>query len=179
TKDGYTFTPQNWTTSNLTADKTLFFQTTINPNPNPFLRGRVTDASGAGLNSIEFHLDGGNYPRTSYSYDNGGYAFICLESGHNYTLTPVSTTYTFSPPNRTFDNLTVGQQNINFVALPSAITISGHATLDGQPLSGVLMRLFNDGNPTSTTTDGAGFYPFTVSAPGRHDLIPSKERYRF
>ncbi|MFL6209579.1 MAG: carboxypeptidase regulatory-like domain-containing protein [Pyrinomonadaceae bacterium] len=179
TKDGYAFAPQNWTTSNLSANANAYFQTTVNPNPNPFLRGHIKDASGAGLYGIELHLDGGAYPRTDYSYDHGVYAFNCLEPGHNYTLTPTSETYAFSPPSRTFNNLTAGQQNLDFVALPKTVTISGHVTLDGQPLSDVLMRLFNDGNPTSTTTDATGFYTFSVSAPGYHDLVPSKPDYRF
>ena len=179
-KDGYVFNPSSRTISSLSAGNNwLAFTATVNPNPRPYLRGRIADASGAGLYGIQLQLDGGAYPRTDYSYTNGNYSFICLEPGHNYTLTPTSSTYTFSPRSRTFDNLTVGQQGMNFVALPAAITISGHATFNGQPLSGVLMKLANNGQITTAMTDNAGFYSFNTPAPGYHDLTPSKEGYRF
>jgi hypothetical protein len=166
TKDGYVFAPQNWTTNNLTANANAYFQATVNPNPNPFLRGHIKDASGAGLYGIELHLDGGAYPRTDYSYDNGVYAFNCLEAQHNYTLTPVSSTYNFLPPSRTFDNLTVGQQGLDFVALPKAVNISGHVTdALGGGLAGVTIMLGGAGQD-SRTTDANGDYTFTNLAGG-------------
>src|SRR5205085_6637542 len=70
-------------------------------------------------------------------------------------------------------------QTGDFVATPNPITISGHITTAGLPLAGALVTLSNDGQPTTTTTDNAGFYTFTTGAPGYHDVIPSKTGFTF
>jgi len=175
-KDGYTFSPSNRTIDNLSYDNGLLFTTTVNPNPPPSIRGRIADASGHNIAGIELQLDGGTYSRTGYTYDS--YAFNCLDPGFNYTLTPSSALYTFTPASRTFNNLTTAQTG-DFTATPNPITISGHVTVSGQPLAGTLVTLYNDGQPTTTTTDNTGFYTFTTGAPGYHDIIPSKDGYTF
>src|SRR5205085_1696017 len=105
-KDGYTFSPSNRTIDNLSYDNGLLFTTTVNPNPPPSIRGRIADASGHNIAGIELQLDGGTYSRTGYTYDSyasgNNYAFNCLDPGFNYTLTPTSALYTFTPANRTF-----------------------------------------------------------------------------
>lgn len=177
-KDGYTFSPASRTINNLSYDQDLPFNTATNPHPLPFVRGRIATTDGTGISGLQLQLTGGTYPRTDYSYTNGNFAFNCLDAGYTYTLTPTSTTFNFTPATRTFADLATGQTG-DFIATPKNITISGHVMTNGQPLAGALLKLVNDGQVTTAPTDSAGFYTFTVSAPGYHDLFAAKDGYTF
>ena len=76
------------------------------------LSGRVTDASNVGLGSVTLTLSG-TQSGTATTDANGNYAFTGLPMGGTYTVTPARSGFVFTPPNRTFTNLS-SNQTANF-----------------------------------------------------------------
>jgi hypothetical protein len=106
---------------------------------------------------------------------NGDYLLDNLPSNGNYTVTPTKTGLSFSPTNRTFNNLTANQ-SADFTTLFYAI--SGRvADSQGAGLGGATLTL--SGTQTGTTeTDANGNYSFpNCAAGGNYIITPSKSSY--
>lgn len=54
--------------------------------------------------------------------------FVRLPQGGNYTITPESPRFTFTPPSRTYDNLSANVTGADFVAALKYVTIGGRIT---------------------------------------------------
>jgi hypothetical protein len=143
----------------------------------PYLvSGRVT-AGGTGLSGVQVALTG---PQTLTATTDGGgfYSFTLMTAADDYTLAVSKPYYNFAPPGRTFHTLSSNQPNIDFTATRQVLTISGRATASGAGFGGV--RVILTGPQTLTaTTDGGGFYSFTVAAGEDYALAVSQPYYDF
>jgi hypothetical protein len=105
-KAAFTFVPASRSFSVLSADQTANFVIQIFR-----ITGRVTDAAGAGMTSVTVTLSGAQ-SATAQTDSNGNYAFANLPVG-NYTVTPSKTdpllTYAFTPPSRSYTNMSSSQ----------------------------------------------------------------------
>jgi len=78
------------------------------------ISGRVADAGGAGISGVVMNGLPGN-PTTNGSGDYSG----AVNYGWSGTLTPSKAGYTFSPINRTYNNVTSNQAGQNYTGTPS------------------------------------------------------------
>lgn len=160
---GYTFSPANRFPTLSTADSTGNDFTSTNVSANYSISGTVTGASGVTIN-----LTGAATASTT----GGSFNFTGLANG-TYTVTPVSTAYTFLPASST---VTVAGGNITgmtFTATAntaSKYSISG--TVSGQVVSGVTITLGGAGSGT-TTTNSSGNYSFSGLVAGGYTVTPT------
>ncbi|MDT5158744.1 MAG: endonuclease mitochondrial [Acidobacteriota bacterium] len=85
------------------------------------INGTVRSRSGAGMSGITLTLSSGDTALANAVTDsNGNYSFSNVMAGGDYTVTPSSTSFTFSPPSATFTSLS-GNQTADFTALPRII----------------------------------------------------------
>lgn len=167
TKTGFGFTPPAIQFSNLTSDQEANFTA----YPAFSISGRVNDLT---HNIVVVNLTG-TQSRTTNTDVNGFYSFEILPVG-NYTVTPTSPYFNFSPSNTTFANLSANQM-ADFNATRAAYTITGEVTRAGTPFSGVTLSLNGIGTSTGPTTvsDANGKYAFTnVVAGGNYYLTAFK-----
>jgi hypothetical protein len=137
------------------------------------ISGRVTDGAASGLSGIQLSLTGTTNV-TTITDGSGNYSFASLISGGNYTVTPSTPGYDYTPANRVFNNQTANVTNADFTAIPSA-SISGRVTLPGGSagVDGVTMTLSGTSSATTTTT-GGGFYSFSpLTRFGNYIVTPS------
>jgi hypothetical protein len=137
------------------------------------ISGRVTDPSNNGINGIQVTLSGST-TATATTAGNGNYAFNGLVSGGNYTVTPTTPGNEYTPPSRTFNNLTTNVTNADFVSIPAA-GISGRVTTPNGAagLDGITITLTGT-QSGSTTTSGGGFYSFSpLPRHGNYTVTPS------
>jgi hypothetical protein len=105
-KAAFTFTPASRSFNVLSGDQTADFTVQVFK-----ISGRVTDSTGAGLAATTMALSGAQ-SATVQTNSTGNYTFSNLAIG-NYTVTPSKTddllTYTFTPPSRSYTNLSSSQ----------------------------------------------------------------------
>ena len=112
----------------------------------------------------------------------GKYSFTGLPSGGTYTVTPYSTSsvyqYTFTPPSKTFTNLSANQ-TADFTQTLVTNSISGRVTdTAGAGLAGIDIVL-NMGS-SKTQTDSNGNYSFPSLASGQsYQVSPVSNNYTF
>lgn len=138
------------------------------------ISGRVTNGNGgAGLGGIQVTLSGTtNATRTTAA--DGSYSFANLVAGGNYTVTPTTPNYDYTPPSRTYNNLNFDVTDANFTAIPSA-SISGRVTTENgaQGIDGITITLTGTESRT-TVTAGGGFYSFpNLTRGGNYTVTPS------
>ncbi|HEX8000312.1 MAG TPA: DNRLRE domain-containing protein [Pyrinomonadaceae bacterium] len=133
--------------------------------------GSVRDANGVGLSSVTITLSGSQTGSTQTNAS-GDFVFVNLPSGGNYTVTPSKTPFSFTPTNRTFNNLSANQ-TADFTVL--AYSLGGRViktTGAGEP--GVTLTLSGT-QSGSVQTDTNGYYSFpAVAAGGNYTVTPSK-----
>ncbi|HKR61311.1 MAG TPA: M36 family metallopeptidase, partial [Pyrinomonadaceae bacterium] len=137
------------------------------------LGGRITDGSAVGIGGVQVTLSGSTSTTTTTN-STGNYNFGSIVSGGNYTVTPTTATYEYTPPNRVFNNLTSNVTNADFTAIPAA-GISGRVTgPNGQSgIDGITMTL-SGSQAAVTTTAGGGFYSFSpLTRFGNYTVTPS------
>src|SRR5262249_5077651 len=136
------------------------------------ITGRVTKRDGVGLSHVTIMLNGTQQGSSQTDAD-GYYAFVNLEAGGDYTVTPSGTKYRFRPVSWTFNDLNhhqgadfIGKALLTPLAAAATYVISGRVVDRHEaPLSGTTMTL--SGSQTgSTSTDGNGNYSFVVPAGG-------------
>ena len=108
-----------------------------------------------------------SYTGGSVSADSSGNYSIAVPTGWSGTVTPSKPGYVFSPPNRTYSNVTTDQLAQNYTATPLTTVISGNAGASGVTLS------YTDGTPKTVTSDGVGNYSITVPYGWSGSVTPS------
>ncbi|MFL6334772.1 MAG: FG-GAP-like repeat-containing protein [Pyrinomonadaceae bacterium] len=109
----------------------------------------------------------------------GSYSFGGLRDGDSFTITPSKSNYTFSPPSRSFDNLTSGA-TADFVGTVRRFTIQG-VIKDGlgAGILGVTVSLAGTSSATATT-DGNGTYSFqSLAGGGSYTVKPTLQGAAF
>ena len=169
---GYAFSPFSQTFLNPTSNQTANFTASVGVT----ISGQITLNSVA-LSGVTVLLSGSETGST-ITDGSGNYSLSVPPAG-SYTVTPLLTGYTFSPPSQTFTAIS-GNQSANFSANPVIVmyTISGQVTLNGSALSGVTMTLTGS-QDGSSTTDSSGNYSFTVPAGGNYTVTPSLSGFTF
>ena len=141
------------------------------------ISGTVRTASSQPLAGVLVTLTSGQTLTTDGS---GNYTAI-VPPGFSGTATPSLSGYNFSPPTRTYTNLTVSQASQDYTANqagPTTYSISGAVrTSSGQGISGVTI-FFSNGGP-STSTDSNGNYIAAVSTGYSGTATPSSSGYSF
>jgi hypothetical protein len=110
--------------------------------------------------------------QTSISDGSGNYS-ISVSDGWSGTVSPSKTGYSFTPPNRSYSNVTTDQINQNYTATLDSSAISGNAGVAGATLS------WTDGSAKSVTADASGNYSLNVSYDWSGTVSPSKTGYSF
>ncbi len=170
---GYTFTPPSQTFTNMSASQTASF--TAAASATYTISGKIT-RSGTGLKSVTVALSGASTATTTTN-SSGAYSFPSLASG-TYTVTPSRNGYAFTPPSRTFTNIS-SSQSANFTAATAVTyTISGTVTASGAGLSGVAVAL-SGASTATTTTSSTGTYSFASLTSGTYTVTPSCSGYTF
>jgi PKD repeat protein len=86
---------------------------TITPTTPHSISGNVANVNGFKISNATVTLTG-TLSRTTQTDSNGNYSFTNLTANGNYTVTISKSGYTYTPPTRTFTNLT-GSQTGNFI----------------------------------------------------------------
>lgn len=86
---------------------------TVHPAPTIVsINGQITDGDGTGMAGLKLTLSG-TKTGTAITNSGGYYVFYNLPVGGNYTVTPPAS-YAFTPPSRTFNNLTADELDADF-----------------------------------------------------------------
>jgi hypothetical protein len=91
-----------------------------------------------------------------------------ITAGWSGTVTPTLAGFAFEPPNRTYTAVTSNFTGQDYSAF-AGFTILGTVTLDGSPLSGVLMS----GLPGNPQTNAGGFYTAAVPSGWSGTVTPT------
>jgi len=83
------------------------------------ISGRVIDSSGTGIASVTVTLSGSRSDSTATDL-NGNFLFLNSTPGGNFTVTPFTSGFTFSPSSITIDNLTSNQELIFVEGAPAS-----------------------------------------------------------
>lgn len=170
---GYSFTPLSKTFNALAENQ---YHPYVGTHITHSISGRVTHSSGIALSGALVSLSGFTSAATTTNAD-GDYNFSGLSRGGDYTLTVSKTTYTFSQPSRTFNNLT-SNQTADFDSTLNVNSISGRVTVGQTSLSGVIVTLSGSLSGTATT-DANGIYSFNLLAGGSYTVAPAKTNCLF
>ena len=170
---GYSsWTPPNRTVNNIAANApNQDFQGTINTYT---ISGNVTDGTNpiAGV-TITFSHDS----HTETTAADGTYAYT-VPYGTTTTITPNHASFpSWTPANRTINNISADQPNQDFQGNTGTYTISGKVTDGTNPLPGVTITFSHDNH--TEITDASGVYSYTVTGGTTTTITPSKEGYGF
>jgi hypothetical protein len=145
------------------------------------IKGQVTE-NGTGMAGVVITLSGSTSATTTTD-QSGNYQFSNLLAGGNYTVTPSSPFFTFTPPSKTFNNLSGHQPNTDFAATRLSFSFSGRVLEGGAGLGGVTISVVRsiDNLPiASATTASDGTYTATgLPAGGNYTVTPSLAFYAF
>jgi len=165
-KAAFTFVPTSRTFNVLSADQIANFTVQVFQ-----ISGRVTDSTGAGLAATTMTLSG-TQSGTVDTDSLGNYVFANLATG-NYTVTPSKTddllTYTFTPPNRSYTNMS-SSQVADFAAatsIQSTLNPSADAYVQDGPNAGVN---FGTANPLKVQTGSQANVGTNLDAYLKYDL---------
>jgi hypothetical protein len=180
-KSGFTFSPVDYSFTNLASDLSQADFTTASATFFT-VSGRVANLNNTPIANVVITTlvtsMQGSRTQTTQTNANGEYSIPNLQAGGNYTITPSKANFIFSPVSRTFNNLSANQTLASFVA-QGVVRISGRVTESGYPLSGVTITL-SDAAAAVTTTDANGNYSFAnLPSPDNYTVTPSKTHYSF
>jgi hypothetical protein len=145
-------------------------------NPATDIAGRVTNSVGAGLTGVTITVSG--TASLTLVTDNEGYYLVPGLSHGNYTVTPSSAIYFFSPPSRSFNNVDYDVLGADFTG-QVGLTISGQTkAASGTPISGVNLTLSGT-QAGSQQSDAGGFYEFKVAPGGNYSVAAAKSGVTF
>ncbi|HJR08621.1 MAG TPA: M36 family metallopeptidase [Pyrinomonadaceae bacterium] len=137
------------------------------------ISGRVTNSAAQGVAGIQVTLSG-TTTATATTDINGNYSFPNLVAGGNYTVTPTTPGFDYTPPSRTYNNLNTDVTDANFSLLAQA-SISGRVTTENGAagIDGITITLTGTESRT-TVTSGGGFYSFpNLTRGGNYTVTPS------
>ncbi len=174
TSSGYVFNPPNKSYSLLNSNMTTqnFFGTV-----HYYIDGYIKDTSSTAIQGVNVTLSGDS--SSVYITTNSGYyCFSNLVSG-NYTVTPTTVGYTFSPINKSYSALSSNQTTQNFTGTVPTFYIKGYVKdISSNTIQGVTITL--TGNSTGTyTTTGNGYYEFLNLATNNYIVNVTKNDYLF
>jgi hypothetical protein len=135
------------------------------------ISGNVT-ANGSVLQGVVMSGLPGN-PQT----DSRGVYAAQVDSGWWGKVTPTRTGFAFSPPSRSYSNVTYDQTNQDYAASRLKISVSGHVKAGGAGIPGVAVTFSNGGG--MATTDAQGYYSMTADYGWSGIATPSKTGYTF
>ncbi|MGB7924488.1 MAG: carboxypeptidase regulatory-like domain-containing protein [Pyrinomonadaceae bacterium] len=160
-KDGQVFSPADQTFTDLSANQTANFTVGYS------ISGQLLDTTGSGISDYSTVTLSGSTSRTAQADYFGNYSFDNLARGGNYTVTPSSTFYGFTPATRTFNNLSA-DQTADFTGL--TYKISGHVMdPSGASLPGLGITL-SGSHTGSGYTDANGNYSINVAPGGTYTV---------
>ena len=136
-KNLYSFSPTSQTVNNLSANTTADFVGT--PLSQYSISGHIQHSDGSNVEGALVNLSGSQV-RTTTTDAAGNYTFTLLVQGDNFVVTPAmpisyTLTYTFSPLNQTFNNLSANQ-TANFTR-SSATNLTIYPVADATVQDGV------------------------------------------
>lgn len=135
------------------------------------ISGHVRRASGYGLDGVVLVGLPGNPETDEDGYYSGG-----VPPGWSGTVTPQRPGYTFTPPSRTYTNVTGNLANQDYTSTMLEYTISGMVTdAAGQPVAGVTMEGLS--GPPVTGPDGT--YSASVPHGWNGTVTPVQAGYAF
>src|SRR5579859_15496 len=115
----YTFSPENYTFTDVVANTTGSFTATAvtNPTQTDYTIGGQVLAAGYPLPGVTLTLTGASLsmPVTTLSGGTGGYSFT-VAAGQTYTVTPSLSGYSFTPASRTYANIAANQTTASFAS---------------------------------------------------------------
>jgi len=180
TRDGYSFTPQARSISNITQNQAgIDFTATLGSYN---ISGRVTEG-GTGLGGVTITVTG-EHSQTVTTNSNGEYTITGVSHGSTVTITPTLDGYSFTPQSRSISNITQNQTGIDFTATRLTYNISGRVTEGGSGLGGVTITTTGGHSQTVTTSSidrqTAGYYTITGVPHGADVTItPTRDGYSF
>jgi hypothetical protein len=146
---------------------------------NPFgvatvsISGHLRDSIGNPVKGIQVTLSGTTTATATTDAD-GFYAFRNLVSGGSYTVAPTTPNFDYTPPSRTYNNLTTNVTDADFTVAIAA-SISGRVTSENGAvgIDGITITLTGTESRT-TVTSGGGFYSFpNLTRGGNYTVTPS------
>jgi hypothetical protein len=118
--------------------------------------------------------DGKRLPTTDAS---GAYE-LRVPDAWSGVVTPSKPHWVFTPPSRSYSNVTADQNDQNYSGLPNGRTLSGSIRAgDGSVMAGVKVTANNGGG--TARTDAAGVYVVTVPTGWSGVVLPSMDRSAF
>jgi Tol biopolymer transport system component len=174
-KTNFTFLPQSAAVDNLSGNQELRFD---GYGVTYSIGGQALTEGGIPMPGVTLSLSGDGTATTTTDLF-GNYIFVNLTAGGNYLVTPSLAGYTFTPPDKAFNNLG-GNETSNFTAIPAqSVGITGRVTESSKGIAGVLVNLTGTQAKT-TTTDENGQYGFDgLTAGGNYTVTPSLNPYNF
>ena len=143
------------------------------------LTGQVRLEDSQPLVGVNVRLSG-SADRVTTTDTAGVYTFNGLPQGGNFTITPSETSYRFTPPSRTVNNLQSVQTGLDFTGTLITYTLTGRIVDgSGAGLPGVAVTLAGARSGV-TVTDASGNYSFaSVPAGGSFVVTPEKDGFSF
>jgi len=140
--------------------------------------GRITDSAGSAASNVIVKLSGANQQRTTDR--RGNYSFSNVPAGGNYTVQPIAIGVTFSPPSRTYSNLSASQSDQNFIATGQG-RIVGRITRGATSLIAIseITVLLSGPVSRSVKSDNNGFFVFSDLLPGSFSVTPISSNFTF
>ena len=170
-KAGYNFSPSSRSYSELTSDRADEDYTGFIVH---MISGFVRTDGGEGMEGVAIAFDNGGGEATTAS--DGSYSHAVKE-GWSGTATPSLTCYTFTPPSRSYTDVTSDYTDQNYTGTFLTYVISGSILPSPTvtDVSGVVMS----GLPGSPVTDASGYYEATVDCGWSGTVTPTRDRTVF
>ena len=171
-KEHYSFSPGGETLSNPLEDEIVEFSGSLNRHR---IGGRLVKQDGTALSGVTVQLD----DSATTTDANGYYSFAEVAAGESYTITPISTYFTFTPETKTFEDLGA-DQTTDFSAQDQLISVTGKISDgNGNPVAAATIDLTGS-RSVSTITDAAGhFQILNLPKSGTYTVSVSKSHYTF
>jgi hypothetical protein len=141
------------------------------PKENFSVAGAVKDENGNPIEGVNVSLTGAQ-SFVALTDSQGSFRFSGLPTSGIYTVAVDKRHYTFTTTSQTFAH-PANDATVAFQARLNRHSIGGRLTrVNGQGMSGVVVRLAN--STISTTTDANGFYSFPeLAAGGNYTIVPT------
>jgi hypothetical protein len=143
------------------------------------ISGYVKEPNGAALSGAWLSAPITSDTAQSITDDRGWY-IMRVPPGWSGTVTVSSYGWIFTPPNRTYDNVTANITDQNYTAIKTVIR--GHITmLGGGPAADIILSAVTYGGSLAgaITTDSNGFYQFTIPYHWSGTITPNKTGFYF
>lgn len=168
--NGFSFNPSPISGS-LNGNTSVVMFGSQNPPTTFSVSGFVTSTNGSPLAGVI--VNGGQFG-SQVTNASGAYSFTGLSQGAMYTLIPVLSGYTFSPP--FFSSNVSGNSQANFqgtfVSPPTgSFTISGLISVNGMGIAGVTVNT-GPSRQYGAVTDSTGRYVLSVPTSGSYVVSP-------